>query len=304
DSTRIKEGYKEVKENVLSEECHGLREKKGDMSSIKDSINIAVSYDSSNYYTITQKQSTLLRHQSSSLSLDSTITPETTDSESKTIDSYIPNINANIMLKRLAIPIDLLKHSGRKTDNNEKGSDLMEFIKKRLDIFNNLGDAINKNVNSLVVKNPLPLLLQHRRHILDVSSVSLSFFKKEGHVFSEAICRIIENDNDDDNNEFDLFEIDHAGEIPRKNSSPVFISSASSKAGNQHLDEYIHVDGFSYMDESVEEEYYDTSHPEKFEITEHCLTSSLIDSHLSTFSTFSQDKQRDDEDILQDYEEL
>ncbi|CAG8845132.1 42523_t:CDS:2, partial [Gigaspora margarita] len=31
DSTGIKESYKEVKENVLSKECHGLREKKGDM---------------------------------------------------------------------------------------------------------------------------------------------------------------------------------------------------------------------------------------------------------------------------------
>ncbi|KAF0371641.1 hypothetical protein F8M41_013170 [Gigaspora margarita] len=33
------------------------------------------------------------------------------------------------------------------------------------------------------------------------------------------------------------------------------------------------------------------------------LTLSPIDSHLPTFSTFSQDKQRDDEVILQDYEE-
>ncbi|CAG8854401.1 33698_t:CDS:2, partial [Gigaspora margarita] len=65
DSTGIKESYKEVKENVLLKECHGLREKKVMVDSgggsgvstslIEDSINIiniAVSYDSSNYYTI------------------------------------------------------------------------------------------------------------------------------------------------------------------------------------------------------------------------------------------------------------
>ncbi|CAG8518513.1 14908_t:CDS:2, partial [Gigaspora rosea] len=489
-------------------------------SLIEDSINIAVSYDSSNYYTITQKQSTLLRHQSSSSSLDSTITPGTTDSESEAIDSYTPNINGvtrkethqNIiyssgsnshtsdedlvtydqtdelysqkrpkysselgddiymennvyededdgagvsnkkvqrtsMPERLAIPIDLLKHPERKTDNSKKRSNSMgDLSQRRLDIFNNLGDAINKNENSLVVKEPPPLPPRRRRHTLDVSSASPSFFKsgflknnfplkrpkktalpekigdtslpnsrkKRSMSFSEAICGIIEDDDDDDNDEFDLFEIDHAGGISRRNSSPAFIGSASSKAGNQppgqeqavrrptarsswprkmsitvgkfakglfvgeknkgttqsgtltkcggiqgdfwtmrfgrlsmlcatssssasteeidsdlswgddinpkifNGDEYIHVDGFSYVDESVEEEYYDTSHPEEFETTEHwydeqqstqddtnfeSLTSSPIDSHLPTISTFSQDKQSDDDDILQDYEE-
>ncbi|CAG8810150.1 12489_t:CDS:10, partial [Gigaspora margarita] len=55
-------------------------------------------------------------------------------------------------------------------------------------------------------------------------------------------------------------------------------------------DEYIHVDGFSYVDESVEEEYYDTSHPKEFEITEHWYDE-------------QQNKQSNADDILQDYEE-
>ncbi|CAG8722878.1 12146_t:CDS:2, partial [Racocetra fulgida] len=62
-------------------------------SLIEESANIAVSYDSSNYYTVTQKQSNILRHQSSSSSLDSTITPGTTDSESEAIEYYTPNIS-------------------------------------------------------------------------------------------------------------------------------------------------------------------------------------------------------------------
>ncbi|CAG8756730.1 23159_t:CDS:10, partial [Gigaspora margarita] len=55
-------------------------------------------------------------------------------------------------------------------------------------------------------------------------------------------------------------------------------------------DEYIHVDRFSYVDESVEEEYYDTSHPKEFEITEHWYDE-------------QQNKQSNADDILQDYEE-
>ena len=75
--------YKKVNQEQL-EDLVGDKDSGGgsgvSISLIEDSINITVSYDSSNYYTITQKQSTLLRHQSSSSSLDSTITPKTTNS--------------------------------------------------------------------------------------------------------------------------------------------------------------------------------------------------------------------------------
>ncbi|CAG8475176.1 17223_t:CDS:2, partial [Dentiscutata erythropus] len=447
---------------------------------LEDSINIAVSYDSSNYYTITQKQSNLLRHQSSSSSLDSTITPGTTDSESEAIDSYTPNISgvtrkethqniiyssssnshtsdedqtdelygpkrpkysselgddlymesnvhededdgAGVSRKKvqrtsmpepLAIPIDQLKHSKRKTDNSKKRSNSMgDMSQRKLDIFNHLGDTINENENPLVIKEPPPLPPRRRRHTLDVSSASPSFFKsgllKTNFPLKRPKKSALQEKIVDTS-------LPSSRGIARRNSSPAFIGSASSKTGNQlpgqeqvvrrpsarsswprkmsitvgkfakglfigeknkgstqsgtltkcggiqgdfrtmrfgrlsmlcatssssasteeidsdlsfgddvnpkifNGDEYnIHVDGFSYVDESVEDEYYDTSHPEEFEITEQwyeqqstqddtnfeSLTSSPIDSH-PTISTFSQDKQSDDDDILQqDYEE-
>ncbi|CAG8480621.1 15801_t:CDS:2 [Dentiscutata heterogama] len=452
-------------------------------SLIEDSINIAVSYDSSNYYTITQKQSNLLRHQSSSSSLDSTITPGTTDSESEAIDSYTPSISgvtrkethqniiyssssnshtsdedqtdelygqkrpkysselgddlymesnvhededdgAGVSRKKvqrtsmpepLAIPIDQLKHSKRKPDNSKKRSNSMgDMSQRKLDIFNHLGDTINENENPLVVKEPPPLPPRRRRHTLDVSSASPSFFKsgllKTNFPLKRPKKSALQEKIVDTS-------LPSSRGIARRNSSPAFIGSASSKTGNQlpgqeqivrrpsarsswprkmsitvgkfakglfigeknkgstqsgaltkcggiqgdfrtmrfgrlsmlcassssasteeidsdlsfgddvnpkifNGDEYnIHVDGFSYVDESVEDEYYDTSHPEEFEITEQwyeqqstqddtnfeSLTSSPIDLHLPTISTFSQDKQSDDDDILdilqQDYEE-
>ncbi|CAG8824371.1 25679_t:CDS:2, partial [Dentiscutata erythropus] len=74
--------------------------------------------------------------------------------------------------------------------------------------------------------------------------------------------------------------------------------------------------GFHISMDVSEEEYYDTSHPEEFETTERwyneqrniqddtnlgSLTSSPIDLYLPIISTFSRDKQSDDDDIIQQY---
>ncbi|CAG8674942.1 14084_t:CDS:2, partial [Ambispora leptoticha] len=465
-------------------------------SLIEESANIAVSYDSSNYYTVTQKQSNILRHQSSSSSLDSTITPGTTDSESEAIEYYTPNISGvsrkethrNIiyssssnshtsdedlsskathdqidelygqkwsknlptssselgddiytdnnvyeyeddgagvssrkaprasMPERLAVPIDLLRHSERKADKWKKRSNSMgDLSQRRLDIFNQLGSEINENENPLSEEEPPPLPPRRRRHTLDVSSASPSFFKSG---FLKNNFPLKKPKKATTQEKIVDYSLPSSRGITRRNSSPAFIGSNSSRTGNQppvqeqswrrpaarpswprkmsitvgkfakglfngeknkgatqsgtstkcggiqgdfrtmrfgrlsmlcatssgsasteeidsdlswgdgtspklfNGDEYhIHLDGFSYVDESVEEEYYDTSHPEESEITEQqfeqwydeqqsthddtnfeSLTSSPIDSHPPTFSTLSQDKQSDDDDI-QDYEE-
>ncbi|CAG8531115.1 10598_t:CDS:2, partial [Cetraspora pellucida] len=436
-------------------------------SLIEESANLTVSYDSSNYYSVTQKQSNLLRHQSSSSSLDSTITPGTTDSESEAIDYYTPNISGvtrkethqNIIYSSSSnshtsdedlsskathdqidelygqkwsknlpknlptsfselVPIDLLRYSERKADKWKKRSNSMgDLSQRRLDIFNQLGGVINENENPLSEEEPPPLPPRRRRHTLDVSSASLSFFKsgflKNNFPLKKPKKAIPQEKIVD-------YSLPNSRGITRRNSSPAFIGSHSSRTGNQppvqeqnwrrpaarpswprkmsitvgkfakglfngeknkgatqsgistkcggiqgdfrtmkfgrlsmlcatssgsastedvdsdlswgdgtspkHFngDEYhYHVDGFSYVDESVEEEYHDTSHPEESEIIEQqfdqwydeqqstqddtnfeSLTSSPIDSHPPTFSTFSQDKQSDDDDILQqDYEE-
>ncbi|GET02507.1 ras GEF [Rhizophagus clarus] len=159
--------------------------------------------------------------------------------------------------------------------------------------------------------------------------------KKRSLSLSEAICGFAENDDDEDeNDEFDLSQIDHAGGIVRRNSSPAYIGSTSiqkekgetpkrktgrpswpqkvsatvgkfarvlftpsgtGKSGgikilcansdvvtseerdsetsvpHENLNEDdlpIYLDGFSYVDESLEEEYYDARRQEDFAGTE------------------------------------